>query len=208
MWPRAVAGNRDVGLTKGRVALWPQPGTEAIVAPDDLKVTRAAGTPALGCAANGVTFWHAAKVGSDMFSNGLAEAFPLNMQNRPSGPRSTTLSVGVTCPKAEISFFATKGFANVGHLRDMSASEGLVTLDGLTLRGDAALPWGAFVTGALAAGHGDIFDWTDSVDWPDCVYWPDSVDIAVALDTGWSTQGWTKTVHPLQYFFAQQGLTA
>ena len=177
MRPLAVAGNLNVDLIMGPVAPWPQPGTEVIVAHDDLRVGGAAGNTALAWAANGVSFQHAANVGSDMFGAWLAAAFPEHAPHWPISPRRTTLSVGVTHPDGERTFFTTDG-----HLRDMTASDVLATLDGPALRGGVLLLCGAFVTEALAAGYSDIFDWADRY------------GVSVALDTGWPTQGWTEAV--------------
>ena len=172
----AVAGNVNVDLIMGPVAPWPQPGTEVIVAHDDLRVGGAAGSTALAWQANGVAFQFGANVGSDMFGAWLAAAFPQHAPHWPISPRRSTLSVGISHPDRERTFFTTDG-----HLRDMTASDVLGTLDGPSLRGGVLLLCGAFVTDALAAGYGEILDWADSF------------DIDIALDTGWPTQGWTET---------------
>ena len=177
MRPLAVAGNLNVDLIMGPVAPWPQPGTEVIVAHDDLRVGGAAGNTALAWQANGVAFQFAANVGADMFGSWLAAAFPQHAPNWPISPRRTTLSVGLTHPGGERTFFTTDG-----HLRAMTASAVLATLDGPALRGGMLLLCGAFVTDALAVGYFDIFDWADSF------------GIAVALDTGWPSLGWTELV--------------
>ena len=177
MRPLAVAGNLNVDLIMGPVAPWPQPGTEVIVPHDDLRVGGAAGNTALAWAANGVAFQFAANIGSDLFGNWLAAAFPLHAPQWPVSPRRTTVSVGVTHPNGERTFFTTDG-----HLRDFTASEVLATLEGPSLRGGVLLLCGAFVTEALAAGYGDIFDWAATH------------GVAVALDTGWPTHGWTEAV--------------
>mgnify|MGYP000968281987 CR=1 FL=1 len=95
----------------------------------------------------------------------------------PISLRRTTLSVGVTHPDGERTFLTTDG-----HLRDITAQDVLATLDGPSLSGGVLLLCGAFVTEALAAGYDEIFDWADRF------------DVAIALDTGWPTQGWTKAV--------------
>lgn len=174
MRPLAVAGNVNVDLIMGPVAPWPLSGTEVIVANDDLRVGGAAGNTALAWQANGVAFQCAANIGTDIFGNWLAAAFPGQTTAWPISPRRTTLSVGITHPDGERTFFTTDG-----HLRDMTASDVLGALDGPGLRGGVLLLCGTFVTDALAAGYGEILDWADRF------------DIAVALDTGWPPLGWT-----------------
>jgi len=174
MRPLAVAGNVNVDLIMGPVAPWPQPGTEVLVAHDDLRVGGAAGNTALAWQANGVAFQCAANIGTDMFGDWLAAAFPGHANRWPVSPRRTTLSVGLTHPDGERTFFTTDG-----HLRDMTAPDVLGALDGPGLRGGVLLLCGSFVTDALAAGYGEILDWAESF------------GIAVALDTGWPPQGWT-----------------
>ncbi len=171
----AVAGNVNVDLILGPVAPWPQLGTEVIVAHDDLRVGGAAGNTALVWQANGLDFQCAASIGADLFGDWLAAAFPEHALRWPISPRRTTLSIGVTHPDGERAFFTTDG-----HLRDMTASGVLSALDGVALRGGVLLLCGMFVTDALAAGYGEIFDWADSF------------GIAVALDTGWPPHGWTE----------------
>jgi hypothetical protein len=170
----AVVGNVNVDLILGPVAPWPQPGTEVIVAHDDLRVGGAAGNTALVWQANGLAFQCAANIGADMFGDWLAAAFPHHAPHWPVSPRRTTLSVGVTHPDGERTFFTTDG-----HLRDMTAPGVLGALDGPSLRGGVLLLCGTFITDALATDYGDIFDWADSF------------GIAIALDTGWPPQGWT-----------------
>ena len=176
MRPLAVAGNVNVDLILGPVTPWPQPGTEVMVAHDDLRVGGSAGNTALVWAALGLPFQFAASVGRDPFGAWLGAAFPDHAPRWPVSPRRTTLSVGLTHPNGERTFLTTQG-----HLQDMTAPAVLATLDPTTLRGGLLLLSGAFVTAALAAGYDQIFDWADI----------HAID--VALDSGWPTEGWTET---------------
>ncbi len=175
MRPLAVAGNVNVDLILGPVAPWPQPGTEVMVAHDDLRVGGAAGNTALAWEAMGLAFQFAANIGADHFGTWLGAAFPRHARHWPVSPRRTTLSVGLTHPDGERTFFTTNG-----HLLDMTARVVIASLDGAALQGGLLLLCGAFVTEDLAAGYGEIFDWAEG----------QGVD--VALDTGWPTQGWTE----------------
>jgi sugar/nucleoside kinase (ribokinase family) len=123
----------------------------------------------------GLPFQFAANIGADHFGTWLGAAFPDHALRWPVSPRRTTLSVGLTHPDGERTFFTTNG-----HLLDMTAADVIATLDGAPLQGGLLLLCGAFVTDALAAGYAEIFDWADR----------HKVD--VALDTGWPTQGWTE----------------
>ncbi len=174
MHPLGLAGNLNVDLILGPVAPWPTPGTEVMVAHDDLRVGGSAGNAALVWQAMGLPFQFAANVGGDHFGNWLGSAFPDHAIRWPTSPRRTTLSVGLTHPNGERTFFTTDG-----HLRDMTAPAVLDALDGAALRGGLLLLCGSFVTEALASGYAEIFDWADHH------------DVAVALDTGWPPQGWT-----------------
>lgn len=174
MRPLALAGNVNVDLTLGPVTPWPHPGTEVMVDHDDLRVGGAAGNSALVWQAMELPFQFAANLGADTFGTWLGAAFPDHVPHWPVSPRRTTLSVGLTHPNGERTFFTTNG-----HLLDMTASGVLSVLKGAALRGGLLLLCGAFVTETLAAGYAEIFDWADR----------HSID--VALDTGWPTQGWT-----------------
>ena len=176
MRPLGLIGNVNVDLILGPVSPWPQPGTEVMVAHDDLRVGGAAGNTALAWDALGLRFQFAANVGADHFGTWLAAAFPAHARLWPVSHRRTTLSVGLTHPDGERTFFTTNG-----HLLDMTADAMLQTLDAAALSGGFLLLCGGFVTDALALGYGEIFDWTDAH------------QITLALDTGWPTQGWTPT---------------
>ncbi|WP_426127718.1 carbohydrate kinase family protein [Pararhizobium sp. PWRC1-1] len=175
MRPLAVVGNVNVDLILGPVAPWPQPGTEVMVAHDDLRVGGAAGNAALVWQAMGLPFQFAANIGADHYGNWLANAFPEHAPRWPVSARRTTLSVGLTHPDGERTFFTTNG-----HLLDMTASAVCATLDGAAMGQGLLLLCGCFITDALAANYAALFDWADQH------------DVAVALDTGWPPEGWTE----------------
>lgn len=177
MRPLAVIGNVNVDMILGPVAPWPRQGTEVMVEHDDLRVGGAAGNAALAWAAMGVPFQCSANLGSDTFGQWLADAFPDHAPQWPRSARRTTVSVGLTHPDGERTFFTTDG-----HLRDMAVEPALQALDGAALRDGVLLLCGSFVTEGLAAGYHRLFDWADAQ------------GIDVALDTGWPPQGWTTEV--------------
>ncbi|ANM11956.1 carbohydrate kinase [Rhizobium leguminosarum bv. trifolii] len=175
MRPLAVIGNVNVDLILGPAAPWPKAGTEIIVDHDELRVGGAAGNSALAWQALGVEFEIAANIGSDQFGRWLAEAFGHRAEKWPVRPEKTTLSVGITHPDGERTFFTT-----TGHLPRFSLADVFAVVDGAKLRGGYALLCGAFLTDDLTREYGAVFDWAERH------------DIAVALDTGWPLDGWTE----------------
>ncbi|AOF93930.1 PfkB family carbohydrate kinase [Sinorhizobium sp. RAC02] len=175
MKPLAVIGNVNVDLIMGPAAPWPQPGTEIIVDHDELRVGGSAGNAALAWLALGTPFEIAASIGSDRFGAWLAESFGDHAKHWPVHGESTTLSVGITHPDGERTFFTTRG-----HLPLFSLEDVFAVLDGPRLAGGIALLCGAFLTDKLAEDYDRFFDWAGRH------------DIAVALDTGWPLAGWTE----------------
>ncbi|PBC10563.1 PfkB family carbohydrate kinase [Mesorhizobium sp. WSM3859] len=175
MRPLAVIGNVNVDLIVGPVAPWPKAGTETVVDHDDLRVGGQAGNTALAWQALGIDFEIAANVGDDQFGRWLREAFGRRAQKWPVRPEGTTLSVGMTHPDGERTFFTTRG-----HLPRFSLADVLSMLDGDRLAGGYALLSGSFLTDDLTRDYGALFDWAESH------------RIAVALDTGWPIDGWNE----------------
>jgi sugar/nucleoside kinase (ribokinase family) len=175
MRPLAVIGNVNVDLIIGPTAPWPRPGTEIIVDHDELRVGGQAGNTALAWQALGVDFAIAANVGDDQFGRWLREAFGSRAARWAVHPSGTTLSVGITHPDGERTFFTTRG-----HLPRFSLADVLAALDGRTLAGGYVLVTAAFLTEGLARDYDSLFDWADGH------------GITVALDTGWPLDGWTE----------------
>ena len=174
MRPLAVIGNVNVDLIVGPVAPWPKAGTETVVDHDDLRVGGQAGNTALAWQALGIDFEIAANIGDDQFGRWLSEAFGARAQKWPVHPEGTTLSVGMTHPDGERTFFTTRG-----HLPRFGLGDVLGILDGDRLAGGYALLCGSFLTDDLTREYDAFFDWAEAH------------RIAVALDTGWPIDGWT-----------------
>jgi sugar/nucleoside kinase (ribokinase family) len=174
MRPLAVIGNVNVDLIMGPVTPWPQSATEIIVEHDELRVGGAAGNAALAWQALGVDFDIASNIGSDQFGLWLRGAFGRYAAKWPICRESTTISVGITHPDGERTFFTT-----LGHLPRFSLADVLSVLNGERLSGGYLLLCGSFLTPRLAHEYDALFDWADSH------------NIAVALDTGWPPEGWT-----------------
>jgi sugar/nucleoside kinase (ribokinase family) len=174
MKPLTVIGNVNVDLILGPAAPWPKAGTEIIVDHDELRVGGAAGNSALAWEGLGVDYQIAANVGNDQFGRWLSEAFGARASKWPVYPEGTTLSVGITHPDGERTFFTTRG-----HLPRFSLADVHAMLDGARLSGGYALLCGSFLTDDLTRDYDAFFDWADHH------------QITVALDTGWPLDGWT-----------------
>jgi sugar/nucleoside kinase (ribokinase family) len=171
----AVIGNVNVDLILGPAAPWPKAGTEVIVDHDELRVGGQAGNSALAWDGLGVDYDIAANVGDDQFGRWLADAFGDRGRHWPVRPENTTLSVGITHPDGERTFFTTRG-----HLPRLRLEDVLSVLDGERLAGGIALLTAAFLTDDLTRDYSLLFDWADTH------------RIGVALDTGWPLDGWTE----------------
>jgi sugar/nucleoside kinase (ribokinase family) len=174
MRPLAVIGNVNVDLILGPAEPWPKAGTEIIVDHDELRVGGAAGNSALAWEALGIDFQIAANIGSDEFGRWLRQSFGIRAETWPVRPEGTTLSVGITHPDGERTFFTTRG-----HLPRFSLTDVFAVLDGKRLAGGYALVCGCFLTDDLTREYPALFDWADAH------------GISVALDTGWPLDGWT-----------------
>jgi sugar/nucleoside kinase (ribokinase family) len=172
--PLAVIGNVNVDLIVGPVAPWPAAGTEITVDHDELRVGGQAGNSALTWEALGVDYQIAANVGDDEFGRWLRASFGRRAEKWRVRPERTTLSVGITHPGGERTFFTTRG-----HLPRLGLEDVLAVLDGARLSGGYALLSAAFLTDDLTARYDDLFDWAGR--------WT----VGVALDTGWPPDGWT-----------------
>ncbi|PWK75442.1 PfkB family carbohydrate kinase [Aminobacter sp. AP02] len=175
MRPLAVIGNVNVDLILGPTAPWPKAGTEIIVDHDELRVGGQAGNSALAWEALGVDFAIAANVGNDQFGLWLRDAFGDRATKWPVSSERTTLSVGITHPDGERTFFTT-----LGHLPRFSLADTLCVLEGAQLSGGYALLCGSFLTIDLARDYEAFFDWAHGR------------GISVVLDTGWPPDGWTE----------------
>lgn len=175
MRPLAVVGNVNVDLIMGPVTPWPTPGTENLVEHDEMRAGGAAGNVALAWQALGVRFQSAASVGNDQFGRFLQSAFAGIGDRWPVADTPTTVSVGLTHPDGERTFFCT-----TGHLPRLTADEALSCIAGEQLRGGLMLLCGSFVMPGLANDYDALFSWAAER----------AVD--VALDTGWPPGGWGK----------------
>ncbi|MBO9135358.1 carbohydrate kinase family protein [Rhizobium sp. B230/85] len=172
--PLAVIGNVNVDLILGPASPWPRPGTEVIVDHDELRVGGSAGNTALAWMGMGVDFAIASSTGEDMFGEWLRSAFGSYAETWVRAPDRTAITVGVTHPDGERTFFSTRG-----HLGRFCIDDALVALDARRLKGGHLLLSAAFQTETLARDYDRLFDWADLH------------GITTSIDPGWPDGGWT-----------------
>lgn len=177
MRPLAIVGNVNVDLILGPIAPWPMPGTEVLCANDDLRIGGAAGNVALAWQAMNIPFQCAANTGDDHFGEWLRNGFGRVSRNWSKNNGATALSVGITHPNAERTFFST-----LGHLPLLDWEHVDTQIDWAALAGGTLLLCGSFLTMRLAEDYDKLF----------CKARRN--DVMVALDTGWPLQGWTDPV--------------
>lgn len=174
MLPLAVIGNVNVDLILGPAPAWPQAGTEILVEHDELRVGGSAGNTSLAWQALKIQHQISATVGSDDYGDWLRKSFGRLAKEWPTCESRTTLSVGITHPNNERTFFTTQG-----HLPHMSLQDVLANLDIEALRGGIALLCGSFLTNRLTEDYVRLFEIAQKN------------GFQVALDTGWPVGGWT-----------------
>jgi sugar/nucleoside kinase (ribokinase family) len=169
-----VVGNVNVDLVMGPQAPWPTPGTEVLLPMSDLRVGGAAGNSALALMALEAPFRIIANTSADALGRWLREPFGRHADDWPASDRPCALSVGLTHPDGERTFFTT-----LGHLLDFDQAAVLHQIPQAAAPGAIALLTGCFVLPAL---------------WPDCGALVCSLrdrGYSVALDTGWPNEGWS-----------------
>jgi len=178
--PVTIIGNVNVDLIMGPQAPWPQPGTEVVLPSGELRVGGAAGNAALAVQALGLSCRLVANRGDDIFGRWLAEPFGETARHWTVAPSATTISVGITHPGGERTFFTT-----TGHLVDLTLEDVLAQLPARAETGAIALLVGPFVTPRLIGSYGTLIDTLRER------------GFAIALDTGWPDAGWTPDVQAL-----------
>ncbi|UDL93677.1 carbohydrate kinase family protein [Lichenihabitans sp. PAMC28606] len=169
-----VIGNVNVDLVMGPQQPWPTPGTEVLLPESDLRVGGAAGNTALAWQALGVPFRLVANTSADALGRWLRDPFGTVGDAWPTSPRACALSVGITHPDGERTFFTT-----LGHLLDFTLKAVLSQVPADAPIGAIALLTGCFVTPALVAHYGDLMTTLRQRGY------------RVALDTGWPDGGWS-----------------
>jgi sugar/nucleoside kinase (ribokinase family) len=168
-----LIGNVNIDLVMGPVAEWPAVGTETVLPHSDWRVGGASGNTALALDAINCTYQLIANRSDDDFGKWLAKAFIPHSDKWTLAEGSAGLSVGITHPDGERTFFTS-----LGHLNAFSYEDVLEQLPSVG-DGDIVLLSGAFVTPKLLPDYGKLIQELKRR------------GFSIALDTGWPTEGWT-----------------
>ena len=122
----------------------------------------------------GHDFQIAANTGRDALGEWLRTGFAPQSGTWPVSDAATTISVGLTHPDSERTFFTTRG-----HVVDLSWPEVRAMIDWPRLSGGMLLVCGTFVTDGLTGDYDALFAHARSH------------GARIALDTGWPVAGWT-----------------
>jgi sugar/nucleoside kinase (ribokinase family) len=167
-----VVGNVNVDLMLGPQQPWPTPGTEVLLPYTDLRPGGGAGNAALALQALGADFELIGSSGDDAFGAWLTEEFAGVAGSWVKAARSTALTVGITHPNGERTFFS-----HLGHLEDLGLDQVMRGLGNIA-SGDALLLMGAFLTPRLRPHYVQLMAWARER------------GARIALDPGWPPEGW------------------
>jgi sugar/nucleoside kinase (ribokinase family) len=172
-----LIGNVNIDLIMGPNYNWPKQGTEIVLPHSEWRVGGATGNTALALQALDCDFRVIANRGDDRFGTWLAEPFGMRSKNWNVSRAVTGLSVGITHPDGERTFFTT-----LGHLGDFCIEDVSRQLPSSASEGEIALLSGAFVMPKLLEKYDDLIAMLRKR------------GFAVALDTGWPSMGWTDPI--------------
>ena len=173
----AVVGNVNVDMIMGPQAPWPEPGTEVVLPHYELRIGGQAGNTALALSALGVPFRLYGNAGNDVLGRWLCESFGEAARHWRLSKLPTTVSLGITHPNGERTFFT-----NEGHLDDFLVEDVFAHLPAQAPDGSIALLVGAFLSPQLVEPF------------PQLLAALKGAGYAIALDTGWPPAGWTESV--------------
>lgn len=172
--PLVVIGNVNVDLIMGPQAPWPTPGTESILSRSELRVGGAAGNTALAWQGLSAPFGIVANTSVDPLGCWLRTPFGAAAAAWPASAKPCGVSVGLTHPDGERTFFTT-----LGHLEDLGIDDVLAQLAPAPEHGGVALLTGCFVMPRLLLDYETLMKALRAA------------GFAVALDTGWPNGGWS-----------------
>lgn len=168
-----VVGNINIDLIMGTLSQWPAPGTEAMLDHSALRPGGSAGNCVLALAALGTPHRAVANQGNDHFSDWLAGYFADSAPFWPRYECETSLTVGITHPDNERTFFS-----NQGHIVRLSQEDVLRQLPEQAAPGDRVLLCGTFLCLRLLDDYAGLLAALQSR------------GFSVAVDTGWPPHGW------------------
>ncbi|GGJ51422.1 carbohydrate kinase family protein [Deinococcus roseus] len=179
-----VVGNVNIDVILGPQAPWPTPGTEVQVSHRDMRAGGSAGNTALALQALQAPVRMVASCGQDALGQWLRQEFGLLSRTWASSPAPTALTVGITHPDGERTFFS-----HLGHLGTFNLEQALDGLDSV-LPGDTVLLSGAYQTPLLQAEQLHLIQWLKAR------------GAHIAIDPGWPPEGFTPFLREqaLQWF--------
>ena len=169
-----LIGNVNIDLIMGPSHSWPKQGTEVVLPNSEWRVGGATGNTALALQGLNTDFRMIANRGDDMFGQWLAEPFGTKSSKWNVAHCATGLSMGITHPDGERTFFTS-----LGHLNEFCIEDVIKQLPPKANAGEIALLSGTFVTPLLLKHYGALIALLRDR------------GFAIALDTGWPTLGWT-----------------
>jgi sugar/nucleoside kinase (ribokinase family) len=172
-----LIGNVNIDLIMGQLQFWPKPGTEVTLPHSEWRVGGATGNSALALQALNADFRIIANRGNDHFGEWLSEPFGAKSKPWTVSRSATGLSMGITHPDGERTFFTT-----LGHLNEFNFDDVVKQLPNEAESGEIALLSGAFVTPTLLEKYEDLIAVLKQR------------GFVIALDTGWPSSGWTDPI--------------
>lgn len=173
----ALIGNVNVDMIMGPQGPWPRAGTEVVLPEYELRVGGQAGNAALALQAVGVPMQLITNVGNDILGRWLQESFGESGKTWRIAECPTCISVGMTHPNGERTFFT-----HAGHLDLFGPDDVLPFLPRRAADGSVALLVAVFLSPPFMAAL------------PQIIVALKAANYLVALDTGWPPQGWTDSV--------------
>ncbi|WP_419902554.1 carbohydrate kinase family protein [Kiloniella sp.] len=171
-----TVGTVNVDLIMGPQAPWPVPGTEVILPNSDMREGGGAGITAKALTALAAQHRMIVNVGNDLFGDWLREQYPGLEDDWIIDAVDTALTVGITHPDGERTFFSTPG-----HVAQFQPLELQNKLAGMDLTNVIVLFVGTSLMPTIRPSLKEIFKFVHSKGG------------LVALDTAWPTEGWTQS---------------
>jgi sugar/nucleoside kinase (ribokinase family) len=171
-----VIGNVSVDLIMGPQQPWPITGTEVILEHSELRAGGAAGNVALALQALAVSSTLVTNVGNDVMGAWLKSAFEHVPTRWTLTESATSITVGITHPDGERTFFT-----HLGHLEHLQLQQILEAFARIK-KGDIVVLMGSFLTPTLRREYPMLLE-TARI-----------LGASVVLDPGWPPEGWTQTV--------------
>jgi sugar/nucleoside kinase (ribokinase family) len=171
-----VIGNVSVDLIMGPQKPWPTTGTEVILEHAELRPGGAAGNVALALKALSVSSTLVTNSGQDVLGTWLRSAFEHLPTRWVVTESATSVTVGITHPDGERTFFT-----HLGHLEHLELGHILEAFKHAR-KGDIVVLMGSFLTPTLRREYPTLLE-TARI-----------LGLSVVLDPGWPPEGWTDDV--------------